>query len=90
MTALDHRTPAARTDAVAARATDALRGLLRALANRRVVDRLDGLSDRGLADIGLMRADLSFARHVPLGTDPTARLAAVARERVRSLRGGRG
>ena len=70
MTALDRHTP------------DALRGLLRALTNRRAVDRLAGLSDKGLADIGLMRGDLDFARRVPLGTDPTARLAAYARARV--------
>ncbi|RIK83947.1 MAG: hypothetical protein DCC69_13235 [Hyphomicrobiales bacterium] len=87
MTALDHRTPAARADAVAVRATDTLRGLLRALANRREMTRLSDLSDRGLADIGLMRGDLHFARRAPLGVDPTARLAAVARERVHSLRG---
>ena len=64
-----------------------LRGLLRALANRREMTRLSDLSDRGLADIGLMRGDLHFARRAPLGVDPTARLAAVARERVHSLRG---
>lgn len=92
MTALDHRTPAAgtRADAVAVRAADALRGLIRALANRREVRRLSELSDRGLADIGLMRGDLHFARRAPLGVDPTARLATIAHERLYSHRAGRG
>jgi hypothetical protein len=40
------------------------------------------LSDRGLADIGLMRLDLDFVGRAPLGVDPTLRLASVARERA--------
>ncbi|MCO5146542.1 MAG: DUF1127 domain-containing protein [Aquamicrobium sp.] len=64
--------------------TDTLRGLARAFANRRQLDHLRDLSDRGLADIGLMRLDLDFARRAPLGVDPTRRLASVARERAHS------
>ena len=58
-----------------------LRRLARALANRRQLGRLRRLSDRGLADIGLMRLDLDFVGRAPLGVDPTLRLASVARER---------
>lgn len=61
-----------------------LRGLARAVANRRQIERLRGLSDRGLADIGLMRLDLDFARRAPLGTDPMRRLVSLARERADS------
>ncbi len=64
--------------------TETLRGLARAFANRRQIDHLRDLSDRGLADIGLMRLDLDFARRAPLGVDPTRRLASVARERAHS------
>jgi uncharacterized protein YjiS (DUF1127 family) len=59
-----------------------LRRLTRALANRRQLGRLRRLSDRGLADIGLMRLDLDFVGRAPLGVDPTLRLASVARERA--------
>lgn len=59
-----------------------LRGLARAFANRRQIEHLRGLTDRGLADIGLMRLDLDFARRAPLGTDPMRRLVSVARERA--------
>lgn len=86
MTALDHRTPEASIDAAFSRAADVFRGFLRALVNRRQLGRLGDMSDSGLADIGLMRGDLHFARRQPLGVDPTARLAIVARERVHTLR----
>jgi uncharacterized protein YjiS (DUF1127 family) len=93
MTALDHRSSAtvagARAAVLAVRAADTLRALVRALANRRQVARLSDLSDRGLADIGLMRGDLYYARRTPLGIDPTARLASMARERVHSHRAER-
>lgn len=86
MTALDHPRPSlaagTRATVAAVRVADALRSLLRALVNRRQVARLSDLSDRGLADIGLMRGDLYYARRTPLGVDPTARLAGMARERV--------
>jgi len=61
-----------------------LRGLARAVVNRRQIGRLRDLTDRGLADIGLMRLDLDFARRAPLQVDPTRRLASVARERAHS------
>lgn len=85
MSAPDHSYPAfaaERPAAAPAPIAEALRGLARAFANRRQIDHLRGLSDRGLADIGLMRLDLDFARRAPLGVDPTRRLASVARERV--------
>lgn len=90
MTALDHRSSATvadmRATAAAVRVADTLRAVLRALVNRRQVARLSDLSDRGLADIGLMRGDLHNARRTPFGIDPTARLASMARERVHSHR----
>lgn len=86
MSALEHPMSAlaagTRASAVAVRAADTLRSLLRALVNRRQVTRLSDLSDRGLVDIGLVRGDLYYARRTPLGVDPTARLARMARERV--------
>ena len=85
MTALDYRTQEASADAAFLRAADALRGLFRALVNRRQMGRLCDMTDSGLADIGLMRGDLHFALRTPLNVDPTARLAAVARERVHAL-----
>lgn len=72
--------------AAAARVTAALRGLARALLHRRHLGELRDLSDRGLADIGLMRGDLDFAQRTPFSVDPTARLASVARERVSARR----
>lgn len=71
-----------RTAAVA----DIFRSLVRALVNRRQVRRLGDLSDRGLVDIGLVRGDLYYARRTPLGVDPTARLARMARERAHPRR----
>lgn len=93
MTALDRHpsatVPGRRMAAGGARVADALRAVLRALVNRRQVARIGDLSDRGLADIGLMRGDLRHARRTPLGSDPTARLASMARERVHSHRAER-
>jgi hypothetical protein len=40
------------------------------------------MSDVELADIGLTRSDLSVAIDLPFGSDPTAHLGAVARERI--------
>lgn len=86
MSALEHPTSelaaGTRTTAVA----DIFRSLLRALVNRRQVRRLGDLSDRGLVDIGLVRGDLYYARRTPLGVDPTARLARMARERAHPQR----
>lgn len=90
MTAPHLRQTAAPAGDATPPAAGMLRGLLRALANRREVGRLGDLSDAALADIGLMRGDLHFARRTPFGVDPTRRLATVAHERVRSLCGGRG
>lgn len=92
MSAVDR--PSAATFAVtslpspAIRVAGALRGLMRALANRRHLVRLHNLSDRGLTDIGLMRLDLDFAGRAPLNIDPTLRLAAAARERRTAPRAG--
>ena len=86
MSALEHPTSwldaGTRPTAVA----DIFRSLLRALVNRRQVRRLGDLSDRGLVDIGLVRGDLYYARRTPLGVDPTARLARMARERAHPQR----
>ena len=88
MSALAPHSPAIAADKRATiavvRFADTLRGLARAAINRRQIDHLRDLSDRGLADIGLMRLDLDFARRAPFSIDPTARLASVARERTRS------
>ena len=64
--------------------TEALRRLARAFAFRRQLYLLRVLSFRLLADIGLMRLDLDFARRAPFSVDPTRRLASVARERAHS------
>ena len=83
MSALDRPSSAHAAERPAA-ITEALRGLARAVANRRQLDHLRDLSDRGLADIGLMRLDLDFARRAPFSVDPTRRLASVARARAHS------
>ncbi|MBN9243659.1 MAG: DUF1127 domain-containing protein [Mesorhizobium sp.] len=82
---------AAETSRVAARpaattrALEALSNLYRAWKNRRAFYRLGELSDTELADIGLTRADLSVAIDMPLGTDPTRRLRAIAAERNETI-----
>jgi len=63
------------------RALAALGHLLQAIRNRRDFARLGEMSDIELADIGLTRADLLLASDLPLGSDPTARLGAIARRR---------
>ena len=83
MSALDHPASALAAGGPAPVA-GMLRGLARALVNRRQIERLRGLTDRGMADIGLMRLDLDFARRAPFSVDPTRRLASVARERAHS------
>ena len=80
--AIDLETPAGTTGS--------LRRLARALANRRHLGPLRDLSDRGLADIGLMRLDLDFVRRAPFSVDPTLRLASVAQERARPQRKAQG
>lgn len=93
MTALDHRTHAiaadTRTVAAVARVTSGFRAFLRALRNRRALNRLGDLSDHELADIGLLRSDLIVAMRAPLGVDPTARLNDYARQRCISEDGAR-
>lgn len=93
MTALDHHTPAiaaaTRTAAAVARVVNGFSSLFRALKNRRQVNRLGHLSDRELADIGLMRTDLIVAMRSPIGIDPTQRLSDFARERCAAEDGAR-
>ena len=70
------------------RMLDRLSGIFRAWKNRRAFHRLGELSDAELADIGLTRADLHVAVDTPLGSDPTARLRAIAGARTSTgLRG---
>lgn len=93
MTALDHRTHAiaaeTRTVAAVTRVVNGFSTLLRALKNRREVNRLGHLSDHELADIGLMRTDLVVAMRSPYVIDPTRRLADFARERHAAEDGAR-
>ncbi len=42
------------------------------------------MSDAELADIGLTRADLHAAGCLPFGSDPTAKLGSIARDRCRA------
>ena len=85
MTALYHPTHVidARTRAVAtvARVASGAGALMRAIVNRRQVNRLGDLSDHQLADIGLKRSDLVVAMRTPFGIDPTVRLSELANER---------
>ena len=69
--------------ALAARASKVVARLWRAFRNRRAFQRLGEMSDAELADIGLTRADLRIAADPRFGDDPTARLGAVAQERIR-------
>jgi uncharacterized protein YjiS (DUF1127 family) len=55
--------------------------LVQALKNRRIANRLTGLDDRMLADIGLTRFDLRDAYAEALWRDPTDVLARRADER---------
>ena len=93
MTALDHHTHAIAAErrmvAAVSRVANGFRALLRALINRREVNRLGDLSDHELADIGLMRTDLVVAMRSPMSIDPTARLSDIARERYLTEDGAR-
>jgi len=71
--------------AVATRALDALANTYRAWKNRRAFYRLGEMSDAELADIGLTRADLHVAIDIPFGSDPTAKLRAIAVERADTI-----
>ncbi|NMG40780.1 DUF1127 domain-containing protein [Chelativorans sp. ZYF759] len=85
MTALEptqHATAALpRVTAIAMRVAGFVRGIARALENRRATLELAELSDHQLADIGLTRADLAAVRRLPVGQDPTASLADIAHRR---------
>lgn len=76
--------------AVMWRAMSAAAALFRAWKNRRAFRRLGEMTDVELADIGLTRADLSFASGLSLGVDPTQRLGAIAAERIRHGLGASG
>ena len=93
MTALDHTTHAidAQTRAVAAvtRVANGLGALFRIFVNRREMNRLADLSDRELADIGLMRTDLLVAARAPLGGDPTVERRELVNERITAEDGAR-
>ena len=69
--------------AVAARIAAAAANLYRTWKNRRAFCRLSEMTDAELADIGLTRSDLHVADAVPFGSDPTAKLCRLARERMR-------
>ena len=61
-----------------------LANFLRALRNRREIDRLAEMSDAELADIGLIRSDLSVVSELPAGIDPTASLGMLVEKRRRA------
>ncbi len=70
--------------AVATRVIAAAANLYRTWKNRRDFYRLGDMSDAELADIGLTRADLHAAGCLPFGSDPTAKLGSIARDRCRA------
>jgi uncharacterized protein YjiS (DUF1127 family) len=59
---------------------------VRVLRARREFDRLAGLSDHELRDIGLTRQDLRNASALSLDQDPTRHLAAITTQRRRTPR----
>jgi uncharacterized protein YjiS (DUF1127 family) len=63
-----------------------IKSLVRSWRNRRVVGDLLEFDDRMLADIGLMRGDVTAALSSPSGTDPSTRLRIFAVERRAGLR----
>ena len=60
------------------------------LRNRSQVRRLAELDDHLLADIGLTRSDVEEASSMPITTDPSIQLAAVAMRNTARPRGRRG
>lgn len=58
-------------------ATTALVALRARAARNRSLAELDGLTDHALADIGLSRDDLTWARHLPSDRDAVAELQAI-------------
>lgn len=87
MTTLDHFSstshPATR-QSIVVRLAAAVQNAFRSLKNRREFYRLGELSDAELADIGLTRADLHVVVGLPLASDPTVALNALARRRIES------
>jgi len=85
MTALDTRQPAtaalSRVTVLVLRVAEVARFIGRAWTSRRHALELSELSDHQLADIGLTRSDLAAVRRLPIGQDPTASLADIARRR---------
>lgn len=68
--------------AFAVRMVRATVDFMRGWKNRREIYRLGNLTDSELSDIGLRRADLHVAWRMPLGTDPTSCLGALAEARA--------
>jgi uncharacterized protein YjiS (DUF1127 family) len=83
MTTLDHtamQLPAASRPAFWARVTRGGASFIRIWRNRQAFGRLADLSDKELADIGLIRADLMTADNGH--GDPTARLSMIVHQRL--------
>ena len=72
---------AAGRPSIAVRVGTWIVNFLTAWKNRRVFYHLGEMSDSELRDIGLTRGDLSIALDLPLASDPTAHLGAMARKR---------
>ena len=58
----------------------------RNLVRRHRIARLEALDDEMLADIGLTRSDLQWARHLNLSHNPLQELDRTARQRSREYR----
>jgi len=88
MTTLDHAaetTHSATRPVFASRVANMASNYIRAWKNRRAFYRLGDMSDAELADIGLTRSDLHVAIDLPFGSDPTARLRAIAQSRAQPM-----
>jgi uncharacterized protein YjiS (DUF1127 family) len=66
-----------------------LRTIFRALVNRRHLTTLNHMTDRELADIGLMREDVTDAMKAPFNVDPTRKLGDISFERSRIMSAAR-
>ncbi len=73
-----HLGPAASQADFPVRAAGAVLRFFKAWRNRREFYRLGEFSDAQLADIGLRRSDLLVVVDLPLGSDPTVHLGAIA------------
>jgi uncharacterized protein YjiS (DUF1127 family) len=76
---------ATRPETTTSRIVNAVSNFLRAWKNRREFYHLGQMSDAELADIGLTRSDLTVVVDLPLGSDPTAHLGALAEARLREV-----